>query len=1111
MKASNYGKRQAASSQYTVPLPRAICRLIYVFCKVRGQKVVVRFFNNEPRYIEPMLDCLRTWSSMKHVDNATLVDAMSWEERYIMLLWLSHLMLAPFDLVSISSSSIDLSSSKLASVLEGLPSIAQVLLHTAFDYLHVSSKEREAAAIMIVRLVLRGDMQSRQLLPRVIEYALSGLKLGDHSNTSAAASAYRFSGLLSLLCGIMTVGSDDDVASYLSRIFHVCIQLATSDGPHETHVRNTAPVRKSLIKATRLCMLHALSLSARQSRTAATYDLDKMLEETIQYLLDSLSDKDTPVRMIASKSLGMITLTLETAMSAEVIEAVLSSLEENMLLEDSNGKTFAITELPTEEIKNYKKNVGAVNPLQWHGLMLTLGHLLFRRSPPPQQLPDIIAALIAGLEFEQRSNVGTSVGVGVRDAACFGIWSLARKYSKNEIDKVDASQLLPVLDEGNSALVTKHSALQVLANQLVLSACLDPSGNIRRGSSAALQELIGRHPDTILHGIPVVQVVDYHAVARRSRAMVEVSLHAAKLDTIYLNSLLMALLGWRGTRSADADSRRWAAEAVFKLTGLVSLGDAVAHCKRLETRATKLKASNAGSNAATRHGILLGLSAILDQTWTSYSQGPNIDSSVSAVLHSALNDLDLLTGSIFGRVTRDLELVFEATSVLVAVLAKFSSVIDSNILSTLLPVVERCLTGSEKDQVVQESTRAFVTLFSHLNYSAQAQLLKRWLHTDQSTPAEFRSRGRIDGVGAMFWLLPSEKAIFMRSAALEYIEGFVKKGQWPIETRINAMQSLKNVLIAGAELYGPGQMDISTTQTNSIAEVILTGLNDYTIDQRGDIGSTLRLKAIEAAGAFLHAMEINSAPALSLIQVIARLAAEKLDKLRLQAWILLQIYWKQQPDFPTLEKTSTHLADVSSVEYYFQLFQLLDVEWLQKYVIVGMVSSAAAGTEDIGRASRSALATHMLHEMSQLPRPATGSITDRLIEHLEQTVADDREAVPAMEILAFVIEQQLAEVTSAPSKALRVMQKAHTPTSSIQRLEAAIKVYSALCNTDQKNVAIDKLTRLLLHRYPKIRGNAADALHLHTNEESLVLCDWAVPVTDLKPVVLRLRKELKVV
>lgn len=98
---------------------------------------------------------------------------------------------------------------------------------------------------------------------------------------------------------------------------------------------------------------------------------------------------------------------------------------------------------------------------------------------------------------------------------------------------------------------TDSSVLQVLATELVISASLDPAGNIRRGSSAALQELIGRHPNTIAEGISVVQAVDYHAVALRSRAIMEVAFQASKLAKPYMVGILDALLGWRGVGDAD--------------------------------------------------------------------------------------------------------------------------------------------------------------------------------------------------------------------------------------------------------------------------------------------------------------------------------------------------------------------------------------------------------------------------------------------------------------------------------------------------------------------------------------------------------------------------------
>ena len=162
-------------------------------------------------------------------------------------------------------------------------------------------------------------------------------------------------------------------------------------------------------------------------------------------------------------------------------------------------------------------------------------------------------------------------------------------------------------------------ALQILATELVVSASLDPAGNIRRGSSAALQELIGRHPNTIAEGIRVVQVVDYHAVALRSRAVLEVALQAAELSDEYYQGLLKALLGWRGIQDGDTGPRRVAADAIGKLvltkqkskndTKTGSTWDIV--CEAMDLVAERLK-SLAAREIEERHGLILSLAAIIE-------------------------------------------------------------------------------------------------------------------------------------------------------------------------------------------------------------------------------------------------------------------------------------------------------------------------------------------------------------------------------------------------------------------------------------------------------------------------------------------------------------------
>ena len=291
---------------------------------------------------------------------------------------------------------------------------------------------------------------------------------------------------------------------------------------------------------------------------------DDAVLETINHLIDSLDDKDTLVRYAASKSLSILTAELGPDEAAQVVEEVLQGMEKDVLYYDpATGKQVLNTETNCSNYFILRRNFSEVNAFRWHGLIMTLSQLLLHRSSPEHKLPHILTALISGLNFEQRSTAGALVGSNVRDAACLGIWALARQYTTQQLLAInlDANKYGQLL--GRSV-----STLQLLANELIITATLDPAGNIRRGASAALQELIGRHPDTIDKGIEVVQVVDYHAVARRSKALTDVSFAASSLSSFYWSTILDGLLGWRGVDSPDILSRRDTALTIGRLSTL---------------------------------------------------------------------------------------------------------------------------------------------------------------------------------------------------------------------------------------------------------------------------------------------------------------------------------------------------------------------------------------------------------------------------------------------------------------------------------------------------------------------------------------------------------------
>ena len=1026
-----------------------------------------------------------------------------------MLLWLSHLMLAPFELANISIDNDTPPELAAPGGLSDLPGIAGDVMSIALEQLASSGKEREAASILLVRLSLRKDMQAHELPARLASFASQELL----SNTNLVSlSPYKALGFLSLLYGGTNSGSDSEVAPYLQSLFDSIIKIATDPSNHFSAIRDSAPARKWIAKILRAIMTHALSLSSK-SISIQPQELNHMLEESIQYFLDALSDKDTPVRMAAAKASSLVTLKLDPAMSADIVEAVLACLQENILLEDPHSqKIIAITDRAGSDILGMKRNISAVDPLRWHGLMLTLAHLLFRRSPPPEMLPEIIQSLLLGLEFEQRSNVGTSLGVGVRDAACFGLWTLARKYSTFELDLVS---IVDFHEASRDEYADCKSVLQLIAVKLVISACLDPSGNIRRGSSAALQELIGRHPDTIAHGIPIVQVVDYHAIARLSRAMIEVAPQAALLGSVYHRPILLALTEWRGSRAADVNQRRWAANAIGMLTSSPSASKTTSFAQAVLDQTVALKPTNQGSTAAARHGLLLGLAATLRSI---RSQKDQMSLSWLEADGSRILDLKALTGKMDGRVTGDVELAMEAMATLVGEISKWFSTANHKSAhfhetwtSAAADLLNHCTVVGVKENVIQTSAQAFVDLLAVLPPSAATSLIAKWLDDKQQPPSAFTSKGRLKTLSLIHGHLAQEEpSAVVRQKIVSFVMSVIG-GHYKIETRVSAMEALGTILTHGIMWRGEAVIELSN--------VLQHGLTDYTNDQRGDIGSILRLQSLQTVDAYrMHYSSHDEANAIlkDVMPSVVKLAAEKLNNVRFGAWKCLESFWRTTSSLPTLHSTFLHPADVSSVIYFQQLMELLSISWAQTNLVLGFVSSATSGTEDICRGASNAFVGHMQSLKPDNRARLVEVVSTIIVQELAaRTTDDDRQVVPMLDFFCFMIDQDLAPaelVTQSSNVGLdmwSVMQKLHSPSSTLQRIEASLNVYSRmLCKNVDRARVLDKLTRQLLHRWPKIRNSAADLLYVGDPIETLASCDWNAPVAKTKPVVLAIRKEL---
>lgn len=776
------------------PLPRAVCRLLYTFCKVRGVKVINQFLNNEPKYLDPLLRAFVDWDAAQEAEDPMEVALVSgdvpkrlvWEERYVMLIWLSHLLLAPFDLVSISTDDIPIPEGDLAllkSLSSQAPAVAKALLSVSLKYVDVSGKEREAATALLARLALRRDMLSLGALGGLKEWAFS---IFQSTGNDEPPSLYTCIGALSFLSRLAASGQVEGFAPLIEPVFEKILHIAQQQSNVSTLIRSSALARKIMIKILRSVSVMALSLN--ESGSVSDDKVSSILEEVIDYFIVSLADKDTPVRFAASKALSIITLKLHPDMAVDVIDAVTGSLEENILYEKRDGTIVAPFEARRIGINMLKRNLNAVDAQQWQGLILTLGHLLFRRAPPIHQLHNVLQPLISGLDFEQRSSTGSSVGTGVRDASCFGIWALSRKYITQELLALNPREISTPTNQEETSI------LQMLAVELVCAACVDPSGNIRRGSSAALQELIGRHPNTIMEGISLVQIVDYHAVARRSRAMIDVAKTTATLDDIYWGPLVESLMHWRGIGSPDAESRRHAARAIGTLSVQKSCTTLRVVLQRLLHRLSSLP----HNDVETRHGCMLSIAATVDaftsQREFDTTEGPDISTQVAKLWD--------IFGSSFGPSKNDLtlqssrpELTAEASSRLVDSLSR-TTTINQNGSPVAHPSVTSLDNAKEtlllcfcrgEDMVIKTSSDAISQLFPLLPLDKQDETVQAWFSHIQATMKLPTGRGHISALGAVFKRIAPENKL-----GLMIIEELLRcaSSEELIEKRVAAVKCL---------------------------------------------------------------------------------------------------------------------------------------------------------------------------------------------------------------------------------------------------------------------------------------------------------------------------------
>ncbi|OQO05667.1 hypothetical protein B0A48_09759 [Cryoendolithus antarcticus] len=1042
----------------------ALSSILYHLCKVRGAKVIVGFFNNEPKYLGTIL------SSLESVAQTVKEDGADWRTAYVLLLWLSHMLLAPFNLSSFSAGVSDSIGVEGPILPSALPATAVRVVRLGLQYLSASTKAQDAAASMLARLVARPDMQKLGLADSLVSYAI-GLVSPD---TVPQGPVYDQLGPLRFLAAL---SGSSDLSHLAPSIYRACEVLCRDES---TNPLSTNAIGKSLVvKIFRNTAILSLRAPENASELRSFAESTSILEDVIDHLLTSLGDRDTPVRYAAAKAMSLIISSLPPDMGHDIIQAVIESFREGM------SRKGPLTDNQT------------VNALKWHGLTLALSHALFKRSASTEQLPEILEVLVAALSFEQRAATGSSIGTNVRDAANFGVWSLSRRYTTNELLAVDSSNMSFV-----QGTVKASNVIQAMAAQLILAACTDPAGNVRRGSSAALQELTGRHPNQVIEGISLVQIVDYQAVGLRRRGLIDVAAAAARLDHSYWTALVNNIVGWRGLDSADAVSREAAAES---LAGLAAMSiDSYMHVALILEEHLK---NTSTTQSEALHGIVLSMAHMLELKLTKMNSGSLAISHVHRRFWNAVTDHKLTTADFNPRILKS-ELHPALTQLAAAVCqceiacGRKAHVDELHVPEQLTIYVDRLLSRQE----------AAILLVIPLLVRPLIELLRRTKTPLGSLGARTLSK-QVAVDGAKGTLGGAGRAIALGALTSRYGVGFDGEAAALAISTLATLITAKTVdwrIIAAQALdfalqdLGDGLATTPEDVGSDLVNAIHIGLNDYTVDERGDIGSLVRLQALDCASHFLQlwrgmpteqAQDGSGPPqrrwiseSQLLLADILRLSLEKLDRVRSKAALCRRDQFTEMsiPDFAELPHGIVYIA--LALE---PLCQPSTPPWAIRSLVEGTISVAGGGAETLLQLSRQELVGLLSQADPEYLHTFLTTYLDILRDLIPGPVQDTTLAttsphliLPALNLLAYLLSTSLPSLLLTHASPfpwrllLSTIQHLHHKSSDIPRLLVCTEIYMhlaiipAICGEVLKKL----LSMLKTNPFPRVRVAVAEVL-----------------------------------
>ncbi|OWM64922.1 hypothetical protein CDL15_Pgr028640 [Punica granatum] len=273
------------SSDEIIEIIKPICIVIYSLVTVCGYKAVTKFFPHQVSDLELAVSLLEKCHDVNSVTSLRQESTGEMEAKCVMLLWLSILVLVPFDISSVDTS---IAYNNDLGELEPPPLVLRIIGFCK-DYLSNAGPMRTMAGLLLSRLLTRPDMPKAFI--RFIDWTHEVLS----SPKEDVIGHFQLIGVVESLAAIFKIKTTtigDVSGNALTKLDSSDVDCADSE--------NTSKCSDD-----------------------EDIDIPEVIEEIIEMLLSGLRDTDTVVRWSAAKGIGRITSRLTSALSEEVLSSVL--------------------------------------------------------------------------------------------------------------------------------------------------------------------------------------------------------------------------------------------------------------------------------------------------------------------------------------------------------------------------------------------------------------------------------------------------------------------------------------------------------------------------------------------------------------------------------------------------------------------------------------------------------------------------------------------------------------------------------------------------------------------------------------------------------------------